>query len=223
MIKVEKIETYGWEAAIRGMRNPLDSHAMSDSDFFDVRWDDIDRCGADIGPKDLQLMRRLVVSGNDHSKFMRMLFVTMDVTAPLYFWKEAEQYKVGTTTNSYSTMHTIHKKEFELIDFSTDMLIDENVFFMKEAMIPKLNWYREKYLQTNDKKWWWQMIQLLPSSYNQKRTWSMNYAVLRNIYHARNNHKLDEWRRFCEIVKNELPYSELVWMAKDELLDGNRR
>lgn len=218
MIKVEKIETYGWEAAVRGMRNPLDSHGKIDSEFLEVRWDDDNRCGAYIGPKDWSLMKSLVAAGPDHSKFMRMLFVTMDVTAPLYLWKEAEQYKVGTTTNSYSTMHTIHKKKFELADFSTDMLIDDNVFFMKESLIPILNWCRANYLQSNDKKWWWQMIQLLPSSFNQKRTWSLNYAVLRNIYHARNNHKLDEWRRFCEIVKSELPYSELIWMTKEELL-----
>ena len=216
MINVEKIATYGWEAAVRGMRNPLASHEKSDSEFLEVRWDDPNKCGAYIGTKDWRLMRQLVASGPDHSKFMRMLFVTMDVTAPLYFWKEADQYKVGTTTDSYSTMHTIHKKEFELDDFSHEHLINISEAVMAE-ICRVLNTWRNLYLETRNKEDWWQMIQLLPSSYNQKRTWSLNYAVLRNIYHARNNHKLDEWRRFCEIVKSELPYSELIWMTKEEL------
>lgn len=163
-----------------------------------------------VGAADLDLMKRLIKSGTDHSKFLRMIGVTCDLTAPLYWWKEYDTYKVGTVANSCSTMHKIHAKKFEREDFSTDHLIPR----MKEVLdvtIANLNACRGNYLETNDKKWWWQMIQLLPTSYNQKRTVQLNYAVLRNIYHSRKNHKLDEWHTFCHWIEG-LPYSELITM-----------
>lgn len=204
MIKIEKTEVFGWESAIRGMRNPLNS------------WDKIDSVmsiGAIvegwewIGPNDLSLMKKLVNAGSDHSKFMRMINVTVDITAPLYWWKEFDTYKVGTVANSCSTMHKIHVKEFEWDDFSFEHLLpDEATEFMKH-LLDGLNYYRLKYLETKEKTYWWQLIQLLPSSYNQRRTVQLNYAVLRNMYHARKNHKLDEWRAFCGWVET-LPYAK---------------
>ena len=163
-----------------------------------------------VGAADLDLMKRLIKSGTDHSKFLRMIGVTCDLTAPLYWWKEYDTYKVGTVANSCSTMHKIHAKKFEREDFSTDHLIPR----MKEVLdvtIANLNACRGNFLETQDKKWWWQMIQLLPTSYNQKRTVQLNYAVLRNIYHSRKNHKLDEWHDFCHWIEG-LPYSELITM-----------
>jgi hypothetical protein len=163
-----------------------------------------------VGAADLDLMKRLIKSGTDHSKFLRMIDVTCDLTAPLYWWKEYDTYKVGTVANSCSTMHKIHAKKFEREDFSTDHLIPR----MKEVLdvtIANLNACRGNFLETQDKKWWWQMIQLLPTSYNQKRTVQLNYAVLRNIYHSRKNHKLDEWHDFCHWIEG-LPYSELITM-----------
>lgn len=163
-----------------------------------------------VGTADLDLMKRLIKSGTDHSKFLRMIGVTCDLTAPLYWWKEYDTYKVGTVANSCSTMHKIHAKKFEREDFSTDHLIPR----MKEVLdvtIANLNACRGNFLETQDKKWWWQMIQLLPTSYNQKRTVQLNYAVLRNIYHSRKNHKLDEWHTFCRWIEG-LPYSELITM-----------
>lgn len=171
-----------------------------------------------IGPNDLSLMKKLVKAGSDHSKFMRMINVTADITAPLYWWKEYDTYKVGTVANSCSTMHKIHDKEFTLDDFSHEHLYDklsvkvseaEVFLYILELTVNALNEARNKYLETNDKKYWWQMIQLLPTSYNQKRTVQLNYAVLRNMYHSRKNHKLDEWRNFCEWVET-LPYAELI-------------
>ena len=168
-----------------------------------------------IGENDLKLMQKLIHSGTDHSKFMRMIIVTMDIIAPLYWWKEFDTYKVGTVRNSCSTMHTIHRKEFTLDDFSHEYLMRDyekhwNYTGVLDFVIDALNDAREHYLETKDKRWWWQMIQLLPSSYNQKATVQMNYQVLRNIYRARKNHKLNEWRTFCEWVKDELPYSNLI-------------
>ena len=163
-----------------------------------------------VGAADLDLMKRLIKFGTDHSKFLRMIGVTCDLTAPLYWWKEYDTYKVGTVANSCSTMHKIHAKKFEREDFSTDHLIPR----MKEVLdvtIANLNACRGNFLETQDKKWWWQMIQLLPTSYNQKRTVQLNYAVLRNIYHSRKNHKLDEWHTFCRWIEG-LPYSELITM-----------
>lgn len=212
MIKIENVEVFGWEAAIRGMRNPLNSWNKSDS-IFDAGF------GSDstiLGENDLKLMQSLVKAGTDHSKFMRMINVTMDITAPMYWAKELDTYKVGTVRNSCSTMHKIHSKEFTLDDFSHEHLLDETFTFniiptaIFNSLIDCLNENRRLYIETNDKKYWWQMIQLLPSSYNQKFTWQANYQVLRNIYFARRNHKLDEWVEFCKIIKT-LPYAkELV-------------
>ena len=195
MIKVTNIETLNWQAALRGMRNPLNSWDKSDSeDTF-------------VGENDLDLMQRLIHAGSDHRKFMRQIFVSMDITAPLYWWKEFDTYKVGTTANSCSTMHKIHAKEFALDDFSHEHLLpDEAIEFMKH-LVDGLNFYRNKFLETKDKRYWWQMIQLLPSSYNQLRTVTMNYENLLNMYHARKKHKLDEWREFCKVIET-LPYAK---------------
>lgn len=202
MIQIEKTEVFGWEAAIRGMRNPMNSWDKSDSLFWPGHMQ--------IGEKDIDLMKRLVKSGADHSKFMRFIIVTCDITAPLYWWKEYETYKVGTVSNSCSTMHKIHSKAFELDDFSHDHLTPESEAYM-QTIVDCLETIRLKYVETKDKAYWYDMIQLLPSSYNQKRTVLLNYAVLRNMHHARMNHKLDEWREFCKWIET-LPQSELITM-----------
>lgn len=220
MIKFENTEVIGWESAIRGMRNPMNSWTKSDS-----RWEpqfdtETGPCHGFfvIGPNDLNLMARLRNAGTDHRKFMRMITVYVDITAPLYWWKEFDTYKVGTVTNSCSTMHKITDKEFTIGDFSHDHLgyscCTENEFDNPmnslEQVVIVLNGCRDKYIATNNKFWWWQMIQLLPSSYNQKRTVMLNYEVLANIYKSRNNHKLDEWSvGFMEWIES-LPYSELI-------------
>ena len=213
MLTIENAETFGWEAAIRGMRNPKNSWSKSDS-----RWSSPDENGTDtpmfiVGENDLKLASALANSGADDGKFLRMIHVQLDVTAPLYWWKEADQYKVGTVTDSCSTMHKIHAKEFDVNDFSHEHVEeltgdDYNTsydFLLRTVDI--LNYYRQKFLETGDKVYWWQLIQLLPSSYNQRRTWDLNYAVLRNIYHARRNHKLDEWHTLCNWIET-LPYAE---------------
>ncbi len=227
MIQIERTEVYGWESAIHGMRNPMNSWDKSDS-VFKVEgssWEKRDKwhISAEIGEKDLTLMKQLVKAGTDHSKFMRMITVTCDIVAPLYWWKEFDTYKVGTVRNSCSTMHTIHKKKFELDDFSHEHMysdddgtgapdhaeqVTENVLM---DIISNLNYSREYYLETGDKRAWYNMIQLLPSSYNQRATVQMNYAVLRNMYHSRKNHKLTEWHDFCDWISS-LPYSELITM-----------
>lgn len=212
MIKIENIEVFGWEAAIRGMRNPMNSWDKSDSFEFPPDEDGI----LWIGSNDLKLMQSLIRAGTDHSKFMRMIDVTMDITAPLYWWKEFDTYKVGTVANSCSTMHKIHSKEFTLEDFSHEYLFtdDESLPFLNH-LISGLNFYRNKYIETKDKKYWWKIIQLLPSSYNQKRTIQLNYQVLRNIYFSRRNHKLDEWHDFCSIIE-ELPYGKELICLEDK-------
>ena len=217
MIKLEKTEVSGWDAAIRGMRNPLNSWDKSDSTQlygYDGNKDDFI-----IGDTDLNLMQKLVKAGSDHRKFMRFITVSVDITAPLYWWKEFDTYKVGTVANSCSTMHTIHKKEFTLNDFSHEHLISEyntEAYFdpiypieMLELTVDTLNRLREAYLESGDKVYWYSIIQLLPTSYNQKRTVLLNYEVLRNMYHARKAHKLDEWRDFCKWIET-LPYHELI-------------
>ena len=223
MIKIENTEIIGWEAAIRGMRNPMNSWEKSDSEFDREPRNYFDENGTPctdlrkfvIGPNDLDLMKQLRNAGTDHRKFMRMITVYVDITAPLYWWKEFDTYKVGTVANSCSTMHKIHAKEFTLEDFSHEHLLEKEDDMLWSAqnildeVIMGLNHYRKKYLKTKDKKYWWQMIQLLPSSYNQKRTVMMNYEVLANIYKSRKNHKLDEWKEFCEWIE-ALPYSELI-------------
>ena len=213
MIKLENIETYGWESAIRGMRNPMNSWDKSDSfhAFDEDTMDDI----FVIGDNDLVLMKKLVVAGTDHRKFMRMINVTMDITAPLYWWKEFDTYKVGTVRNSCSTMHKITEKEFTLDDFSIDDFLFEDDFIeinlsdCFKNVIADCEMYRQKYLETGDKKCWRGLIQLLPSSYNQRATVQLNYEVLANMYKSRKNHKLDEWREFCKEIQ-KLPYSDLI-------------
>ena len=254
MIKIENVSTVGWEPAIRGARNPMNSWDKSDSLFEDF-YNDYEDCygyhdvmmsrhfsdvtplsgeareafGNDmfyIGPNDLKLLSNLAKAGSDEAKFRRMIVVYLDVTAPMYWWKEADTYKVGTVRNSCSTMHKIHAKEFILDDFSWEQLLNNGndlfnyefgkgnyatqiqpLQFLTNFIIPSLNECRELYLKTKDKRFWWQMIQLLPSSYNQRATLMLNYEVLANMYHARKNHKLDEWREFCAWIET-LPYAE---------------
>lgn len=248
MLKIEKAEVVGFEAAIRGMRNPKNSWEKSDSEFITSDGDHHDICGNSgpwfgsdgweevlIGENDLNLMTILRNAGTDHRKFMRMIVVYLDITAPLYWWKEFDTYKVGTVANSCSTMHKIAAKEFTLEDFSHEHLFEEDdvggMYYSATAeeeftstdvlkvIIEALNVYRKTYMtvQTDKesdydhipKEYWWQMIQLLPSSYNQKRTVMLNYEVLANIYKSRKDHKLDEWHTFCDWIES-LPYSELI-------------
>lgn len=246
MIKIEHTEVVGWEAAIRGMRNPMNSWEQSDSElckggdgFEDCRvhvYGRCPRCDDDfrhdifcVGKGDFMLMKNLCKAGSDHRKFMRFVVVYCDITAPLYWWKEYDTYKVGTVANSCSTMHKIHDKKFTMDDFSYEHLTmtddgwvtDNNGFkwcdplTTLETLKNTLNACRDMYLKTKNKVWWWQMIQLLPTSYNQKRTVMLNYEVLKNIYHARRNHKLDEWHDFCKWIES-LPYSELITRKGDK-------
>lgn len=229
MIKFEHTEVLGWEHAIRGMRNPMNSWERSDSYFHfgEVLCNDCantnnDPCGQnclDIGPNDQDLMMRLAKGGPVHAKYRRMIVVYVDITAPLYWWKEFDTYKVGTVANSCSTMHKIAAKEFDMSDFSLEHLetiarFDEDgephqPYTVMKSVVNCLNACREAYLKTKDKTDWWQMIQLLPSSYNQKRTVMLNYEVLAGIYPSRKDHKLDEWHEFCDWIK-KLPYSEII-------------
>lgn len=214
MIKIENAEVLGWEAAIRGMRNPLNSWDKSDSDnscpmsYDNGGCDCCDYCSVNfqVGPNDKDLMKRLRLAGTDHRKFMRMLTVYVDITAPLYWWKEFDTYKVGTVANSCSTMHTIHKTEIseELFSFDHVKLCEVGKEYLNE--LEKL---RVKFNETKDKKYWYALIQLLPASFNQKRTVMLNYEVLANMYKSRKDHKLDEWREMCEWMRG-LPYSELI-------------
>lgn len=240
MLKIENTEVMGWEAAIRGMRNPKNSWERSDSHWDYVNqgpeyltvahFDDAD---FNIGPNDKKLMSTLRDAGTDHRKFMRMITVYLDITAPLYWWKEFDTYKVGTVANSCSTMHKIHAKEFTLEDFSCEHLLslmskddeltvpiidvspyhDKTIIYSPNGWLSGtiylLNECRKWYLETKDKKYWWQLIQLLPSSYNQRRTIMLNYEVLANIYKSRRNHKLNEWHTFCDWIET-LPYSEII-------------
>lgn len=209
MIKIENAETYGWEAAIRGMRNPMNSWDKSDSEWL-IPLNPLSTEGAfyNIGDKDYTLMFSLSKGGPDHGKFLRMITVTMDVVAPLYWWKEFDTYKVGTVANSCSTMHRIHSKEFTLDDFSIEHL-EANELHVFKGLMYRMEANRKLFLASQEKQYWYRMIQLLPSSYNQRRTVQLNYQVLKNIYHARKNHKLDEWHVFCEWIET-LPYSELI-------------
>ena len=222
MLSIENVSVFGWEAAIRGMRNPLNSWDKSDSAYWCYQTEDSDFPHY-IGDNDLALMRRLANAGNDHGKFLRMINVTFDVTAPLYWYKEFDTYKVGTVANSCSTMHKIHEKEFELDDFSHEHLthyshegeLCRDWLGDLEDLIDDLNFAREKFLETKDKVYWWQMIQLLPSSYNQRRTVQLNYQVLKSMYHSRKNHKLDEWREFCKWCET-LPYAKELITGGEE-------
>lgn len=215
MLKISDFEVLGWEHAIRGMRNPMNSWKKSDSErkYENIR----DSEGyLVIGPNDLGLMKRLRNAGTDHRKFMRMITVYVDITGPLYWWKEMDTYQVGVVKNSCSTMHKIAAKEFTLDDFSCEHLNCNNKAFLY-SLIDLLNEAREEYNLDSGKAKspWWQMIQLLPSSYNQKRTVMLNYEVLANIYKSRRNHKLDEWHTFCDWIE-ELPYSELITGYEEE-------
>lgn len=239
MIKIENVEVMGWEAAIRGMRNPMNSWEKNDSGWHLIGKPGTNQAVANdkylrekycIGDNDLDLMKRLAKAGTDHRKFMRMIVVYVDIVAPLYWWKEFDTYKVGTVANSCSTMHKITEKEFTIEDFSCEHLKDfdeplrmnDNGLIKYpwfrvslESTIDTLNYARELYLETKDKNYWWQIIQLLPSSYNQKRTVMLNYEVLANIYKSRKNHKLDEWRVFCDWIQT-LPLSELITGGTNE-------
>lgn len=208
MIKIENMCACNWETAIRGMRNPMNSWDKSDSYYTDGVYI--------LGPNDLKLAKQLATAGSDHGKFLRMIIFSCDITAPLYWWKGMDTYKVGTVRNSCSTMHKITEKEFTVDDFSVEHL-DHFSLTQLKYIIGRLNANRSEYLCWDPKDetalpkkdYWWQLIQLLPSSYNQRATWTANYEVLRNIYHARKNHKLDEWHKFCDMIE-ELPYSELI-------------
>ena len=240
MIKIENVvlpNAEQWEAIIRGMRNPLNSWDKSDSNWYYVKdaseipnnYIQIEHIVPDnmrylLGTNDLDLMKRLNKAGTEHRKFMRMIPIYIDITAPLYWWKEFDTYKIGTVCNSCSTMHKIHSKEFTWDDFSHEHLTHTDAFHMDanedalnalQVVINALNYNRKKYLETKDKTYWWQMIQLLPSSYNQKRTIMLNYEVLASMYYQRKNHKLDEWREFCEWIKT-LPCSKLITGEEDE-------
>ena len=226
MIKIENVEIVGWESAIRGMRNPMNSWDKSDSEFnvscrvckSEHYRNKCDNClysdgNILLGDNDLDLMKRLAKAGTDHRKFMRMIVVYVDVTAPLYWWKEADTYKVGTVRNSCSTMHKITEKEFTLDDFSHEHLLTSDItekgtsLGLMKDIIDVLNTYRNEYLKSKDKTYWWQLIQLLPASYNQRATLMLNYEVLANIYHSRRNHKLDCWVDFCKWIET-LPYAK---------------
>ncbi len=209
MITIEKGEISGVKAAVRGMRNPMNSWDLSDSVFYEYTGPDSKNYI--LGEKDLDLMKRLVKAGPDHRKFLRMIHVTMDITAPLYWWKEFDTYKVGTVANSCSTMHKIHEKELTIDDFSTEHLTPRSLSLL-DSLIAHLNVHRDEFNTLKNKDDWWQMIQLLPSSYNQKRTVSMNYEVLLHIYLSRFDHKLDEWNIFCQWIE-ELPYFKDILAA----------
>ena len=200
MIKIETIDVYGWDIAIRGARNPKNSG------------DKMDTCcnNGELGrgENDYKLLKNLTIAGPEHRKWNRMITVTMDITAPLYWWKEYDTYKVGTVANSCSTMHKIQAKKFEKSDFSIEH-IKEGTERIMNVVIAELNFNRELFNKTKDKRYWWNMIQLLPASYNQKRTVHLNYEVLGTIYHQRRRHKLDEWVEFCNTIKR-LPYSEFI-------------
>ena len=231
MIKIENTQVVGWEPAIRGMRNPMNSWEKSDTYFDDPLGDaytingdfapidgGFEGCGGDyciVGANDHDLMMKLAKGGSVHAKYRRMIVVYLDIVAPLYWWKEYDTYKVGTVANSCSTMHKIAEKEFTLEDFSCEHLYSDELEFFKE-IVERLNGARQLYLDGKRKEDWWQMIQLLPSSYNQKRTVMLNYEVLANIYTSRKNHKLDEWRDFCKWIE-ELPYaSEIIFLQEQK-------
>lgn len=206
MIKIENTEVIGFEAAIRGARNPFNSWEKSDSRPS--------KLGYVIGPRDMNLLKTLIQAGDDHGKCTRMIVVSVDITAPLYWWKEFDTYKVGTVADSCSTMHKIHAKEFTIDDFSTEHLMPESIAVL-DYTISMLNKYRDLYEPSKNKNYWWQMIQLLPSSYNQRRTVQFNYQVIRRMYKARKNHKLDEWLEFCDWVKT-LPYADPLLYTPDD-------
>ena len=221
MLTYENVETFGWTAAIRGARNPMNSWHRSDSKWVSVIDEEATKLAAaggcdvvmymqqyNLGPNDYDLCKKLIKAGSDHRKFLRMIHVQFDIVAPMSLYKELDTYKISTVRNSCSTMHKIHAKEFELEDFSYQKLKPRAVESLKDT-ISELNYWRDKFNETKDKSDWEQMIELLPSSYNQRSTMDMNYETLRNIYHARKNHKMTEWHTFCDMIR-ELPYSEFI-------------
>lgn len=212
MIKIERISVMNLENAVRGARNPMNSWAKSDS-AYDEKGNYI------LGPSDLDLCRRLAMAGSDHRKYLRQIFVSLDITAPLYWWKEFDTYKVATVANSTSTMHKIHAKPFERDDFSHDKM-SEGALAALDALIAFLEEKRLSFVQTRDKADWNDIIQLLPSSYNQLRTVTVNYETLINIYYARKNHKLNEWHTLCDVIRG-LPYAKELILVKDEQGEGN--
>jgi len=229
MIRIENVEVCGFEAAARGMRNPMNSWGRSDSVFIPYLDDGSSFGTFAVGEADLTLMKKLAKGGPVHAKYRRMIVVSADITAPLYWWKEYDTYKVGTVANSCSTMHKIADKEFTLEDFSHEHLEDLDINPLKEKQeepcmynfltplkekIHVLNLARKLYLQTGDKKYWWIMIQLLPTSYNQRRTVMLNYEVLAGIYPMRKDHKLDEWQKFCKWIET-LPHSEIITLKEE--------
>lgn len=220
MMIIDNSKTYGWEEAVRGMRNPMNSWDKSDSMPCYLRPTCIKYQCPDanarfcIGDNDIKLMTKLAKAGTDHRKFMRMIVAYCDITAPMYWWKEFDTYKVGTVRNSCSTMHKIQDKVFEFEDFSFGHLTEKSRVCL-ENLICRLNECRKEFLSAGDKEQWWQMIQLLPSSYNQKSTVMLNYEVLSNMYHSRKHHKLDEWKTFCTWIES-LPYSELIIGGEQE-------
>ena len=229
-MKIENVDVWGFNHALRGMRNPLNSWDKSDSGYYGSS---VGNKNYIIGKKDMELCQKLIAGGSEHRKFLRQIFVSVDITAPLYWWKEFDTYKVGTVANSCSTMHTIHKKEFELDDFEygklmcgfvdedTDEWSEQNLWsYIMECVINALNIARKSYLDTNEKQYWYAMIQLLPSSYLQKRTVTLNYENLRTIYFQRRSHKLDEWRRaFCDWIKT-LPYAEELIIFEPTVIEA---
>lgn len=207
MLKVEQISVMNFENAIRGARNPMNSWAKMDS-YYDEDGNYV------LGENDISLATRLAKAGSDHRKFLRQVMVSMDITAPLYWWKEFDTYKVGTVANSCSTMHKIHAKEFERCDFSCDHLSDDALAVL-DALIEYIEGQRVKFVETKDKAYWSNIIQLLPSSYNQMRTVTLNYEVLINMYYARRHHKLDEWHTLCHAIE-ALPYAKELIMVKEK-------
>ena len=205
MIKIENVVVVGFEQAFRGMRNPMNSWDKSDSEF---KYDENDDLYFDLGDKDIELAKKLNKGGSVHAKYRRMIVVYCDIVAPLYWWKEFDTYRMGVEKNSCSTMHKIHSKEFTLDDFSHEHLEGLSIAFL-QITVDQMNACRELFIKTKGKHYWRQMIQLLPSSYNQRRTVMMSYEALANMYKWRKDHKLDEWREFCNWVE-KLPYSELI-------------
>ena len=220
MVKIEDVEVMGMRKAIKGMRNAMNSWDKSDSGYMvDEKLDGVQFSYFKIGEKDMKLCKNLIKAGSPDRKFLRMIHVQADVTAPLYWWKEFSTYKVGTTTNSCSTMHTIHKKKFSIDDFSNEHLMTGGIECL-EHLCKDLNLCRNYFLETKDKAYWWQMIQLLPSSFNQMRTIDLNYETLFSIYHQRKGHKLDEWREFCKWIET-LPYMK-EFLGLDKQIEKGR-
>ena len=230
-IKIENIQTMGWEGALRGMRNPLNSWDKADSAYAsDIERNDIniaaygtklDRYDFVVGQNDLTLCLKLIKAGSEHRKFLRMIHVQMDITAPLYWWKEFDTYKVATTSNSCSTMHKIAADEFAFEDFSDEHLETGWLACLDDTIIPLLNRARTKFIETKDKRYWWQMIQLLPSSYNQRRTIDMSMETVMNILHQRSHHKLDEWIELCDTMLKQIPYCQEFYNAMKGEPNGN--